>query len=150
MKLLLDESVPRLLARSFPGTFDIRTVPQMGWAGIKNGSLLTLASQEGFDALVTTDRSMEYQQNPDTLPVTIIVLISYRTRVQDLEPLIPKVVLMLKTRPEIGVYHFSSDKAVWEEIYSYGKKRALDITEDDVLNEIRAYRDFSRTPLPRQ
>ncbi|MDE0285971.1 MAG: DUF5615 family PIN-like protein [Gammaproteobacteria bacterium] len=148
MKLLFDESVPRRLARSFPDTFDIRTVPQMGWAGIKNGLLLTLASQEGFDALVTTDRSMEYQQNPDTLPVTIIVLISYRTRVQDLEPLIPKVVLMLNTRPEIGVYHFSSRQAVWEEIYSYGKKRTLesDITEDDVQNEIRAYRNLVQSP----
>ena len=115
----------------------------MGWAGIKNGSLLTLASQQGFDVLVTTDRNMEYQQNPDTLPVTIIVLISYRTRVQDLEPLIPKVVSMLKTRHEIGIYHFSSRQAVWEEIYSYGKKRTLEngITEDDVRNEIRAYRN---------
>jgi len=120
----------------------------MGWAGIKNGSLLTLASQEGFDALITTDRSMEYQQNPDTLPVTIIVLISYRTRVQDLEPLIPKVVLMLSARPEIGVYHFSSRHAVWEEIYSYGKKRTLEngITEDDVRNEIRAYRNLVQSP----
>lgn len=91
---------------------------------------------------------MEYQQNPDTLPVTIIVLISYRTRVQDLEPLIPKVVLMLNTRHEIGVYHFSSHHAVWEQIYSYGKKRTLenDITEDDVQNEIRIYRNLVQSP----
>ena len=115
----------------------------MGWAGIKNGALLTRASKEGFDALITTDRNMEYQQNPDTLPVTIIVLISYRTRVQDLEPLIPKVVFMLNTRPEIGVYHFSSHQAVWEEVYSYGKKRKLEhgSTQNDVMNEIRAYRN---------
>lgn len=91
---------------------------------------------------------MEFQQNPDTLPVTIIVLISYRTRVQDLEPLIPKVVLMLNTRHEIGIYHFSSGQAVWEEIYSYGKNRTSenDITLDDVRNEIRVYRNLVQSP----
>ena len=33
-------------------------------------------------------------------------------------------------------------KRRWEEIFSYGRKRALDnnIKEEDVLNEIRAYR----------
>ena len=34
MKVLLDESTPRRLASSFPGSFEIRTVQQMGWAMI--------------------------------------------------------------------------------------------------------------------
>ncbi len=42
MKLLLDECIDRRLAREFIEQ-DISTVPQMGWAGTKNGRLLALA-----------------------------------------------------------------------------------------------------------
>lgn len=47
MKLLLDECIDRKFAREFPG-YEMKTVPQMGWAGVKNGQLLTLAELE-FD-----------------------------------------------------------------------------------------------------
>ena len=63
MKLLLDESVPRRLAQSFPESFTLRTVQYMGWAGTANGLLLSLAAAEGFDALVTVDRGIEHQQS---------------------------------------------------------------------------------------
>jgi hypothetical protein len=42
MKLLLDECIDRKLAREFVGC-EVKTVPQMGWAGVKNGQLLALA-----------------------------------------------------------------------------------------------------------
>ena len=32
MRLLLDESVPRRLETAFPAAYEVRTVPQMGWA----------------------------------------------------------------------------------------------------------------------
>jgi hypothetical protein len=34
----------------------------MGWAGIKNGMLLTLAEAE-FDVFITVDRNLSFQQN---------------------------------------------------------------------------------------
>ena len=43
MKLLLDECLPRRLKRELLG-HDVVTVPEMGWAGIKNGPLLAIAS----------------------------------------------------------------------------------------------------------
>jgi predicted nuclease of predicted toxin-antitoxin system len=42
MKILLDECIDRRLAREFIG-YEIKTVPQMGWAGIKDRELLVLA-----------------------------------------------------------------------------------------------------------
>ena len=63
MKLLLDESVPRRLASSFPESFTVRTVQQMGWTGTGNGLLLSLAAGEDFDAFLTVDRGIEHQQN---------------------------------------------------------------------------------------
>ena len=46
MRLLLDESVPRRrrLGTAFPAAYEVRTVPQMGWAGTGNGELLRLAA----------------------------------------------------------------------------------------------------------
>ena len=46
----------------------------MGWDGVKNGRLLALAAGAGFEVLITTDRNLEYQQNPINLPVAVVVL----------------------------------------------------------------------------
>lgn len=105
MKLLLDESIPKKLSSSFPARFTIQTVPQMGWAGTKNGELLQLAASNGFYALITADQGIEYQQNQKNLPLSIIVLITHRTRLADLLPLIPRVVEILGQNQEIGIYH---------------------------------------------
>lgn len=41
MKILLDESIPRRLKRDIKGHF-VKTVPEVGWQGKKNGELLKL------------------------------------------------------------------------------------------------------------
>ena len=94
-KLLLDESVPRPLAASFSPQFDVLTVQEMGWAGSQNGRLMQLASEHGFDALITVDQGFEYEQNPATLPIPVIILIAVRSRVQDLRPFVPQAVTLL-------------------------------------------------------
>lgn len=104
MKLLPDESIPRRLAEHFPEDMDVRTVPQMGWAGMKNGKLLAIAATEGFTALITADRGIEYQQNSSSLPLSVIILRSYRTRLEDLIPLVPQAIEILRSESEIGVF----------------------------------------------
>lgn len=59
-RVLFDENLPRLLAREF-ADFEVRTVPEVGWAGIKNGKLLRLAEAE-FDVFLTADKNLSYQQ----------------------------------------------------------------------------------------
>jgi len=41
VRVLLDEQLPRQLARELVG-HEVRTVQQQGWAGLKNGDLLPL------------------------------------------------------------------------------------------------------------
>ena len=60
MKLLLDEQIPARLARAFAERFEVRTVQQTGWASSKNGALLRLAANDGFAALLSADKNMEY------------------------------------------------------------------------------------------
>jgi hypothetical protein len=61
MKILLDECVPWPLYKILTG-HDCVPVQQRGWAGIKNGALLRLAEAE-FEAFITSDQSLQYQQN---------------------------------------------------------------------------------------
>jgi hypothetical protein len=64
VRVLLDECLPRRLKRDLVG-HDVRTAPEMGWAGKSNGELLALAAGE-FDAFLTVDRNLSYRQNVNT------------------------------------------------------------------------------------
>ena len=103
-KLLLDEALPRPLAASFSSAFKVHTVQEMGWTGSHNGHLLKLAAKHGFDALLTVDQGFEHEQNPDTLPVPVIILIVVRNRLQDLQPLVPEVVTVLRQKLQRRIY----------------------------------------------
>lgn len=72
MQILLDEDIPRRFAQLLVG-HDVNTVPRCGWAGVKNGKLLTLAATR-FDVFITMDQNIEFQQNLATLPVAILVI----------------------------------------------------------------------------
>jgi len=89
MRLLLDESVPRRLRQALPA-HTVKTVVEMGWGGMKNGALLALAAAE-FDAFITVDQNLPFQQNPVTLPIAVIVLVAFSNELQVLLPLVPRL-----------------------------------------------------------
>jgi len=87
MRLLLDESVPSRLRRSLSDHY-VRTVVEMGWSGIKNGKLLALAAVD-FDAFITVDKNLPFQQNLATLPIALAVLDAVSNELPILVPLVP-------------------------------------------------------------
>ncbi len=87
MRLLLDESVPSRLRRSLTD-HSVRTVVEAGWSGIKNGKLLTLAAAE-FDAFITVDKNLSFQQNLEKLPIAVVVLDAVSNELSVLAPLVP-------------------------------------------------------------
>ena len=95
MRILLDESLPRQLARLIPD-HEVRTVKQMGWAGTRNGPLLRLAAHR-FDVLLTADQNLEFQQNLTGLRVAVVVLLAATNRIESLRPLIPNLLKVLQT-----------------------------------------------------
>jgi hypothetical protein len=97
VRLLLDESLPRPLADLLTG-HDARTVTQMGWTSLSNGALLRQAAAT-FDALLTADHNIEFQQNPKTLPMAVVVLVADSNRLDSLEPLVPEILQALETLP---------------------------------------------------
>ncbi len=93
MKVLLDECLPRRLAAVLTG-HEVKTVPQAGWASIKNGELLKLAEND-FDVFLTADRNLSFQQNLAQRKIAVVVLRASSNRFQDLLPLVPKVLIAL-------------------------------------------------------
>jgi hypothetical protein len=87
MKVLLDECLPKKLKREVQADV-VKTVPEMGWAGTKNGSLLLLVEGE-FDLFLTNDQNLEHQQNLSRFDLSIVVLVAVTNDIEDLRPLMP-------------------------------------------------------------
>ena len=95
MRVLLDEQLPLDLAAALRG-HSVDTVVSRGWAGITNGELLRRLQGE-YDALVTMDRGIEFQQNLSTLPFGVLLVRAPSTRMVHLQPLVPPILDALPT-----------------------------------------------------
>ena len=73
MRLLLDENMPKRLKEDF-ADHEIYTVRDKGWQGIKNGQLLKLLLENQFDALLTFDKNLAFQQNFSKYTIAVFVL----------------------------------------------------------------------------
>ena len=89
MRVILDECLPRRLARHLTG-HQVTTVPSEGFSGLSNGRLLD-AIQEDFDAFVTIDANLEYQQALKNRPLLVVVLKSTSNRLEDVVELVPGI-----------------------------------------------------------
>jgi hypothetical protein len=72
MIILVDECVPKPLLKKLHG-HQFKTAQEMGWATTKNGRLLTLA-ENAFDAFLTADQNLQYQQNLKGRKIALLVL----------------------------------------------------------------------------
>lgn len=73
MLLLFDQGTP-LPLRKYLADHTVQSAFEKGWSGLENGDLLAAAESEGFDALITTDQNLRYQQNLSERKIAIIVL----------------------------------------------------------------------------
>ena len=115
MRVLLDENLPEAFAAELT-RHQVSTVRDLGWDGLDNGALLRMASGR-FDAVVTMDRGIRHQQNLKHLHLRVLVLRAPSNKVEDLKPLVPRVLAALKTLPRGGVREVSARARTraWEE-----------------------------------
>jgi predicted nuclease of predicted toxin-antitoxin system len=97
MRILLDESGPFRLGRLLVG-HTVSSVQREGWASTKNGKLLALAAGS-FDVLLTADKGMEYQQNQEALPISVLVVRAHSNRLEALAEFVPEILAVLKSLP---------------------------------------------------
>lgn len=89
MKLLLDECITVDLKKDL-AEYEVRTVVQAGYKGLKNGDLLRAASGQ-YDVLITVDRNLRFQQNIRSLPIAILIIDAGGITYFHLKPLLLKI-----------------------------------------------------------
>jgi len=73
MKVLFDQGTPVPLRRYLhPHVVD--TADERGWSRLQNGDLLDQAEANQYDAFITTDTNLRYQQNLSKRVIRILVL----------------------------------------------------------------------------
>ncbi len=68
----------------------------MGWAGVSNGKLLELLIEFMFDALLTFDKNLQYQQNFTRYSISVVVLNTTDNSYLTLKALVPKIKVVLR------------------------------------------------------
>lgn len=89
MKIWLDECVTKKL-KPYLTEFEVKTVVEMNWSGLKNGRSMSAAIEEKFDVLLTIDRIIEHQQNMNNYEITAVVLDVEKSKIEFLLELLPK------------------------------------------------------------
>ena len=96
MRVLVDQCLPRQLAVELVG-HDATTVRAQRWLGLRNGVLLRAAFDANFEVFVTNDASIEFQQNIKRIGIGVIAIVGFRNRMQELRPLLPRILHALST-----------------------------------------------------
>ncbi len=89
MKILLDECVTQKLKQHL-AEFEVKTVVEMNWSGLKNGRLMNAAIEEKFDILLTIDKNIAYQQNMSNYEIAVVVLDVKKSKIEILVEFLPK------------------------------------------------------------
>jgi predicted nuclease of predicted toxin-antitoxin system len=95
VRVLLDENMPVRLRHDLRG-HDVATVSFLGWNTSKNGELLEKAETAGFEALVTCDQSLPYQQRMPGVSIRVVII---HARSNDIDDLRPHMAAVLRSLP---------------------------------------------------
>lgn len=110
MKILFDHNVPLRLRSDLPG-IDIRSTRQMRWETLSNGKLMQAAADAGFEAFLTIDKNIEYQQPLRKLPLAVVHLASAQNDYQSLREFAPALLILLATKLQKALYVIDADGA---------------------------------------
>ena len=97
MRILIDECMPGRDVGRMLAEHECKTVQKTGFSSKKNGELLELAEEAGFDVLLTVDDNLSYQQNLISRRVALLVIRSKSNRIEDIAPHIPAVLAALRS-----------------------------------------------------
>ena len=98
IKILLDECLPKKLKyriEELDPNFFAKTTPEMEWASLSNGNLLSVAEKE-FDIFLTSDKNLSFQQSIPSSSIQVVLLNARTNTYEDLLPLIEKLTSIIK------------------------------------------------------
>ncbi len=88
MRVLLDHCMDRRVVRIISG-HEVVQARHMGWERLRNGALVSAADEERFDAMVTVDKNLRYQQNLAGRRIAVVILEPVLVDFPNLVPLGP-------------------------------------------------------------
>jgi predicted nuclease of predicted toxin-antitoxin system len=92
MKILIDEQLPVKLKYRFSETgYNVSTVRDMNWLGLKNGDLLKTMVANNFNVLITNDKNLHYQQKMDALKICVLNINARTNRYEDVFELLSEI-----------------------------------------------------------
>jgi len=94
MRVLIDECLNWRLGRALTGHYAV-SVQKMGWSGIRNGELLKLAVENGFDVFLTGDRNLCFQQDSTQFRIAVVVLEAEGIQLHKTLRLMPRLLELL-------------------------------------------------------
>jgi hypothetical protein len=89
---------------------EVRTAYEAGLSELANGALLR-AAQGSFDALITTDTNIKYQQHLPDFEIALLVLRAFSNAVKAYLPLVPQILQTLEqVRPGQVEYLYADQR----------------------------------------
>lgn len=73
MRILFDQGTPVPISGYLTGHV-VGISADLGWDRLRNGELLAVAEQSGYELLLTTDKNLRYQQNLTERTIAIVVI----------------------------------------------------------------------------
>ena len=73
MRILFDQGTPVPIAGYLTGHV-VGISADLGWDQLRNGELLAVAEQSGYELLLTTDKNLVYRQNLTERTIAIVVI----------------------------------------------------------------------------
>lgn len=74
------------MCRALSG-YECVTAVRAGFRGLRNGALLDAAEHSGFDALITVDNNLPYQNRVQDRRIAVVILRARSNQIDDLLPL---------------------------------------------------------------
>ena len=112
MRILFDSGMPKGL-RDYLAPHQVVRSQQVGWAAFSNGNLLARAQTE-FDALITTDSNLQYQQNIHDYDLIVIVLRAFKISLPNYLTFIPEIMERIEQGEAGRLYYIYEDERLRE------------------------------------
>ena len=109
MKILFDENIPKRLMLDL-SEFSVFRTQKMGWTSYKNGTLFKSMIRNDFKVLITGDKNIEFQQNFDKYPVTVIAINIHPLKYENIKPLIPEIREIIKNNLRAGIIRVPKER----------------------------------------
>jgi hypothetical protein len=104
LKILFDQGVPKPLLAHLPN-HEVHRAFQLGWADKKNGELLGLAEEAGFEVFVKTDQNLLHQQNLQERRIAVFIL--GKGNWPEVKPYALRIAEEINAIQQPGIYFFT-------------------------------------------